>query len=155
MYVLERSLVVPRSPAEVFPFFTDAANLERLTPKFLGFTILTPAPMEVKPGTVIDYRIRLNGVPLRWRTRIEEVVPNERFVDVQVRGPYKSWRHIHTFRPVPGGTALGDRVEYELPLGPLGALAHALVVKRQLRAIFDYRTQVMRELFGESASRAG
>lgn len=151
MYVLERSLVVPRPAAEVFPFFTDATNLERLTPKFLQFHILTPTPIEVRPGTLIDYRIRLGGIPMRWRTRIDDVVPNERFTDVQLRGPYKSWRHTHTFRSVPGGTELGDRVEYELPFGPLGALAHALFVKRQLKTIFDYRAKVMREMFGPLA----
>lgn len=148
MYVLERTHVVPRPRAEVFPFFADAANLERITPPFLGFKILTPPPIEMRAGTLIDYRIKLQGVPLRWRTLIEQFEPNERFVDVQVKGPYARWHHTHTFRDVPGGTEVGDRVEYALPLGPLGRAAHAVFVERQLRTIFAYRATVMRELFG-------
>ncbi len=148
MYTLERTLVVPRPIDEVFPFFADAANLERLTPPLVGFTILTPPPIVMKAGTLIDYRIRVNGIPLRWRTLIESFDPPHSFVDTQLRGPYAHWHHTHTFREVPGGTELGDRVEYALPLGPLGKIAHALFVKRQLRTIFDYRSQVMRELFG-------
>ena len=148
MYVLERSQFVPRPRGEVFPFFADAANLERLTPPFLGFTILTPQPIEMRPGARIDYRIRLNGIPMTWQTEITEFVPGERFVDVQLRGPYKLWRHTHTFTDTLGGTELGDRVEYELPLGPLGRLAHRAFVHRQLKTIFDYRAQVMRDLFG-------
>src|SRR4051812_36809540 len=148
MYVLERTQIVRRPRAEVFPFFADAGNLERLTPPFLGFQILTPLPIEMKIGARIDYRIRLNGVPLRWQTLIEEFVAGERFVDVQVKGPYRRWHHTHTFRDVPGGTELGDRVEYELPLGPIGRLLHRALVKRQLRTIFDYRARVMTELFG-------
>ena len=147
MYILERSLVVPRGIDEVFPFFADAANLERLTPPFLGFTILTPTPIEMRPGTLIDYRIKLNGIPMKWRTLIESFEPPYRFVDTQLAGPYKRWHHTHTFREVPGGTELGDRVEYTLPFGPLGRIAHVLV-KRQLKTIFDYRAQVMREMFG-------
>lgn len=148
MYTLERTLVVPRSRDEVFPFFADAANLERLTPPFLGFTILTPLPIDMRAGALIDYRIKLNGIPMRWRTLIESYDPPNSFVDTQVKGPYARWHHTHTFRDVPGGTEIGDVVRYELPLGPLGRLAHAVMVKRQLATIFDYRTRVMMELFG-------
>lgn len=148
MYTLERTLVVPRPRDEVFPFFADPANLERLTPPFLGFTILTPQPIEMRAGALIDYRIRLSGIPMKWRTLIESYDPPHSFVDTQLRGPYKRWHHTHTFREVPGGTELGDRVEYALPLGPLGSIAHAVMVARQLRTIFDYRTKVMQELFG-------
>ncbi|MFN0247362.1 MAG: SRPBCC family protein [Kofleriaceae bacterium] len=148
MYILERTLVVPHPRDELFPFFADAANLERLTPAFLGFTILTPLPIVMHAGTLIDYRIRLSGIPMRWRTLIESFDPPHRFVDRQLEGPYKLWHHTHTFREVPGGTELGDRVQYELPLGPLGRLAHAVMVERQLKTIFDYRTKVMTEMFG-------
>jgi ligand-binding SRPBCC domain-containing protein len=148
MYVLERTQIVRRPRAEVFPFFADAGNLERLTPPFLGFEIVTPLPIDMKTGARIDYRIRLNGVPMRWQTVIEEFVPGERFVDVQVKGPYRRWHHTHTFRDVPGGTELGDRVEYELPFGPIGRILHRAIVNRQLRTIFDYRARVMTELFG-------
>jgi len=147
MYVLERTQIVPRPRAEVFPFFADPANLERLTPPLVGFTILTPSPIAMKPGALIDYKIKINGIPVKWRTEIAAYDPPNMFVDVQLKGPYKTWRHTHTFRDVPGGTELGDHVEYELPLGPLGTIAHALFVKRQLKTIFDYRTKVLAEMF--------
>lgn len=148
MYVLERTQIVPRPRAEVFPFFADAANLERITPPFLGFKILTPQPIEMRAGTTIDYRIKLSGLPLKWKTLIEAFEPDERFIDVQLKGPYKRWHHTHTFRDVPGGTEVGDRVEYELPFGILGRAVHATIVTRQLKTIFDYRARVMRDLFG-------
>jgi ligand-binding SRPBCC domain-containing protein len=148
VYRLERTLTIPRPRADVFPFFADAANLERLTPPFLGFQILTPRPIAMGPGTRIEYRIKLNGISMKWRTLIETYEPGVMFVDTQERGPYKVWRHTHTFEDVPGGTRLGDVVEYQLPLGPLGSLAHALFVRRQLTTIFDYRAKVMTEMFG-------
>ena len=149
MYELVRSQRVAAPRPEVFAFFADAANLSEMTPPALGFEILTPQPIEMHPGTRIDYRITLHHVPMTWHTLIEDFVPSERFVDVQVKGPYKLWHHTHTFRDAAGGgTELGDHVRYELPLGPLGALAHAIAVKRQLRQIFDYRARVMRERFG-------
>lgn len=148
VYVLERTQIVPRPRAEVFPFFAEAANLERLTPPSLGFKILTPQPITMRAGTTIDYRIKLSGVPMRWRSLIAAFEPGERFVDLQLAGPYAHWHHTHTFRDVPGGTEVGDRIEYALPLGPLGRAAHAVFVRRQLRTIFDYRERVMREMFG-------
>lgn len=152
MYVLERTQVIPRPRDEVFTFFADATNLERLTPSFLGFKILTPRPIEMCAGAVIDYRIKLSGLPMRWKTLIESFVPGEKFVDVQLTGPYARWHHTHTFRDVPEGTEVGDRIEYELPLGPLGRIAHFILVKRQLRTIFDHRQHVMRELFPRRAA---
>lgn len=148
MHLLERTQIVPRPRAEVFSFFADAANLQRLTPPFLGFTILTPQPIAMRTGTIIEYRIKLSGLPLRWKTLIAAFEPNDRFVDVQLSGPYAHWHHTHTFRDVPGGTEVGDRVEYQLPFGVLGRAVHAVVVTRQLRTIFDYRGRMMRELWG-------
>lgn len=149
-YVLEREQFVPRRRPEVFAFFADAANLERLTPATLRFRTLTPAPIEMRPGAVIDYRLSLLGIPFRWRTVIEAFEPESRFVDLQASGPYKLWRHTHTFEDAPGGTLIRDRVEYELPFGPLGAIARALFVRRQLDHIFDYRRAVIDGMFRAS-----
>jgi ligand-binding SRPBCC domain-containing protein len=148
MYVLEREQQVPRPRAEVFPFFADASNLERITPPALRFRILSPTPIEMRAGAIIDYQLRLAGVPFRWRTVIETWEPPHRFVDIQERGPYRLWRHTHTFDESPdGGTLMRDRVEYELPLGPLGKLAHAIAVKRQLAGIFAFRNRVVAEMW--------
>jgi len=148
-YVLERAQTVRRPRREVFAFFADAANLERLTPGSMHFHILTPVPIEMRAGALIDYRIALYGLPLKWRTLIEAFEPEVRFVDVQLSGPYRYWRHVHTFSDAgDGGTVVADRVEYELPLGALGSVAHALFVRRQLRHIFDFRRRVIGEMFG-------
>ncbi len=138
-WVLERTQLVPRRRDDVFAFFSDAHNLEAITPGFLRFRVVTPGRIALAPGTLIDYRLSLFGVPFSWRTRIEEYVPGERFVDVQLSGPYRRWRHLHTFEDAAGGTLVGDRVEYELPFGPLGAVAHALFVRRSLARIFAHR----------------
>jgi ligand-binding SRPBCC domain-containing protein len=148
VFVLEREQVVAAARPDVFAFFSDAANLERLTPPSLRFEILTPTPIPMKAGTVIDYRLRLFAVPFRWRTLIERFEAPTSFVDVQTEGPYRLWRHTHSFTEVPGGTAIADRVEYELPLGRLGVLARALFVRRQLDAIFRHRRAVIADLFG-------
>jgi ligand-binding SRPBCC domain-containing protein len=150
VHLLEREQVVPRGRPEVFAFFADARNLERLTPASLRFTILTRGPILMRAGTVIDYRIKLSGLPLRWRTLIEVFAPEDRFVDVQTRGPYKTWRHLHEFHEVPGGTAIVDRVEYELPFGPLGDVVHAAIVRRRLDGIFGYRRATIEALFGKA-----
>jgi ligand-binding SRPBCC domain-containing protein len=138
--VLIREQRLPGSPSQVFPFFGDAANLERITPPWLRFRVITPRPIEMGAGTLIEYRLRLHGVPLRWLTRIDAWEPPHRFVDRQLRGPYRGWRHEHTFPPDgPDGTLMRDRVEYSLPLGPLGWLADAVLVRRDLARIFDHR----------------
>ncbi|MFO0897786.1 MAG: SRPBCC family protein [Pirellulales bacterium] len=153
-YRLERAQFVPRPRSEVFPFFADAGNLESITPDFVGFRILTPRPIAMRAGTIIDYQIKLFGVPLNWRTEIESFDPPERFVDVQRRGPYRLWRHTHRFLEQPGGTLLVDEVDYQLPAGPLGPLAHALFVRRSLDRIFAHRQAMIARLFGEPASAA-
>ena len=145
-YVLERVQFIPRPLTEVFPFFADASNLEAITPKFLNFQILTPRPIPLRPGSLIDYQIKLFGLPLKWRTRIEEFEPPQRFVDVQLRGPYKLWHHTHEFLETGGGTLMTDRVRYQLSFGPLGSLAHILWVRRTLARIFDHRRQTIERL---------
>jgi hypothetical protein len=147
-YTLERSQILPRPASEVFAFFAEPRNLEVMTPAFLRFRIVPPIPEEIRAGTVIDYRLGLFGLPLRWRSLIAELEPGRRFIDVQVRGPYASWHHLHEFGDVPGGTLVRDSVRYSLPLGPFGRLAHAMFVRRTLERIFDYRSAKLVELFG-------
>jgi ligand-binding SRPBCC domain-containing protein len=147
-YFLERSLLIPRPREEVFAFFADALNLERITPPFLRFHILTPPPIAMHTGTLIDYELRLYGVKFKWKTRIEGFQPPHFFVDAQLKGPYRQWVHRHTFEEVQGGTLMRDRVEYALSLGPLGALAHALMVRRSVEKIFAFRNQTIAGIFG-------
>jgi ligand-binding SRPBCC domain-containing protein len=139
VHILRREQLLPGAPGEVFEFYAEAGNLERITPRWLGFQIVTPQPIEMRPGALIEYRLKLHGAPLRWLTRIEAWEPGERFVDVQVRGPFRRWHHTHTFEPCAGGTCARDEVRYALPLGPLGELAHRLFVRRDLELIFDFR----------------
>jgi ligand-binding SRPBCC domain-containing protein len=147
--VLERIQIVQRPLAETFRFFSDPRNLERLTPAFLNFKFVTPPPEVMRPGDVIDYRIRLYGVPVHWRTRIEVVEAPNRFVDVQEKGPYASWRHSHTFTDIGGGrTEMKDRVEYAMPLGPLGEIAYHLFVRRSLTEIFEFRERKLAAIMG-------
>jgi ligand-binding SRPBCC domain-containing protein len=150
-YELSREQTVPRPRREVFEFFSRPENLGKITPAGLGFKILTPLPLELQRGSVIDYVLRIAGLPVRWRTLITAFDPPHRFVDEQLSGPYDFWHHTHTFEEVDGGTRITDRVRYTLPLGPLGELAHALFVRRQLRKIFEHRRKVTAELFATSA----
>lgn len=143
--VLQTEVFIPRPRAEVFAFFADASNLERLTPRWVNFRIVTPPPIEMKQGAIIDYTIRIHGVPVRWRTEIEAWEPPRRFVDTQLQGPYWLWRHEHTFEEVEGGTLCGDRVTYR---APMGWLTHPLLVDRDVRRIFEYRKAKLLEIFG-------
>lgn len=145
---------VPRPPAQVFPFFAAAENLERLTPAWLSFRILTPLPIAMQEGTLIDYRIGVRGLPLRWRTRIARWEPPHAFVDEQLSGPYTLWHHTHTFTPSDGGTVLGDEVLLRPKGGPLAPLVMALFVRRDVDRIFRFRARVMAELFDADPATA-
>jgi ligand-binding SRPBCC domain-containing protein len=146
-HVLSISTFVARPRAEVFSFFSDAENLERITPTQLRFQMTTPTPVRMGKGTLIDYRLRLFGVPFRWRTRISVWNPPSSFVDEQLSGPYAKWVHTHSFQEAGGGTAVTDSVRYRLPVFPLGELALPFV-RLQLKYIFTYRAERIKELLG-------
>ena len=133
----------------VFDFFSRAENLEAITPPWLGFRIVTTLPIDMREGTLIEYSLRLRGLPLRWASRIERWNPPHAFVDVQVRGPYRLWEHTHSFAAIQGGTEMTDTVRYALPFGPIGRLA-APFVARDLRRIFDYRASVIVQSIGSA-----
>ena len=149
--ILEREQLLPGNLDDVFGFFADAFNLEAITPPWLRFRVVTPGPIAMGAGTVIEYRLVLHRVPVRWLTRIEIWEPGRRFVDVQIEGPYRAWRHTHSFAARDGDTLMRDTVRYALPWGPIGRLAHAAFVRRDLDRIFDFRDRaVARRLDGSS-----
>jgi ligand-binding SRPBCC domain-containing protein len=142
--VLRRTQRLDGTPEQVFPFFADAANLDAITPPLLRFRTITPMPVEMATGTVIQYALRLHGVPLRWTSVIQVWDPPHRFVDVQIIGPFGLWHHEHRFEPSgDGGTTMTDVVHHGVGLGPLGALARRLFVLRDVDAIFDHRERVI------------
>jgi ligand-binding SRPBCC domain-containing protein len=143
-FQLEASQLVPRPRADVFAFFSDVANLESLTPPWLNFHIVTPTPIRMEVGALIDYRLRVHGIPLRWRTRISVWEPQRRFVDEQLRGPYRLWHHEHVFEDIKGGTRMHDRVTYAV-WG--GALINRLFVRKDVEKIFAYRAQQLQQHF--------
>lgn len=142
---LQSELVLPRPVAEIFPFFADARNLERITPEWLQFRVLTPGPITMQPGTRINYQLRLHGFPVRWQSEITAWEPPYRFVDEQRRGPYRMWVHEHTFEPCGNGTRCRDVVRYAV-WG--GRLVERLFVRRDVERIFDFRAARLREIFG-------
>jgi ligand-binding SRPBCC domain-containing protein len=147
-YVLQREQWIPRPVDEVFAYFADAQNLEAITPPWLGFRILTAAPVVMQAGTRIAYRIRWHGWPMQWLTEIQSWAPPTEFVDVQVRGPYRLWHHTHRFESLKNGTSMRDVVQYALPLGFVGRMVHRWLVEAELKAIFDYRAIQVARLMG-------
>jgi ligand-binding SRPBCC domain-containing protein len=139
---------LPRPRDEVFRFFADARNLQRITPAFLHFEVITPGPLEMRTGTLIDYRLRLRGIPLRWRTEITTWEPPIRFADVQLRGPYAEWVHTHTFDEEDGGTLVRDTVRYRLSgPRPLARIINRVLVAPDTKRIFEFRHQALETLF--------
>jgi ligand-binding SRPBCC domain-containing protein len=151
-YVLEREQVIERPRSETFAFFSDAFNLERITPRFLNFQILNEPPIQMAEGTLLHYRLGLFGIRFYWKTLIEKWSPEESFVDVQLKGPYALWRHTHTFEELSQtSTLVRDHVEYQIPYRLFGRIAHILFVKRSLKRIFDYRAQIIARLLAPAA----
>lgn len=145
-HTLTRTITIGRGCREVFDFFADAANLERITPPELNFHIITPQPIEIKKGTLIDYKLNLRGLPMKWRTEIAVWEPPFEFVDQQLSGPYSQWIHRHIFTEIePDKTQIEDEVKYRLPLEPLGDVLH-FIVRRELNYIFDHRQRAVAEL---------
>lgn len=156
VHILERSQRVAVPAQQAFDFYVDALNLEPMTPPWLHFKVTTPGELVLRQGTLLDYRLRLHGVPLRWQTLIEIWEPPLRFVDIQAKGPYSLWEHTHLFEQDGDSTVIHDRVRYAIPLGPLGALAHRVFVRRDLERIFDFRAAAVSErLLSPSARSAG
>jgi len=149
-YRFESQLWLPQARDQIFKFFADPRNLERLTPDWLHFEILTAPEIEIGEGTLVDYRLRLRGIPLRWQSEIQVWQPPHRFIDRQTRGPYSLWVHEHTFTEKDNGTVVGDKVEYA---APGGRLVQKFFVAPDLERIFQYRHRVLEEIF-QSADRA-
>ena len=145
VFEIRKEVWLPRPIDEVFDFFSDARNLERLTPPTLRFEVLTPSPIRMAAGTLIDYKLKLRGIPVRWQSEITMWDPPHRFVDEQRRGPYRMWKHEHTFVESDGGVFAKDNVSYAVPGG---ALINTLFVARDVRNIFDYRTEQLLKALG-------
>lgn len=145
VFHLKTEQKIEKPQDELFSFFSDAYNLAEITPPWLDFQMLTPAPIEMKVGTLIDYRLKLRGIPIRWQSEITDWSPPLAFTDQQRRGPYRRWIHTHTFAPVSGGTLVRDEVEYAV-LG--GSLIQKFFVAPDIEKIFAYRAAKLKELIG-------
>jgi hypothetical protein len=144
IFTLDSELWLDRPLKEVFAFFADPMNLETITPAWLQFTIKTAPQFEMRQGALVDYRLRLHGIPLAWRSRITVWDPPLKFVDDQVKGPYRLWHHEHTFEKKDGGTLVRDHVDYAVPGG---LLVQKLMVRREVERIFDFRRRKLAEIF--------
>jgi ligand-binding SRPBCC domain-containing protein len=137
----------PAPLSKVFDFFSSVHNLERITPPWLNFQVLTPADQKIEAGSLIDYRLRIHGVSVKWRTLIESWDPGRSFVDTQLRGPYKKWHHTHRFEELQGGVLIEDRVLYRVPFFFVGEAFGGAWVRRDVERIFQYRKKIIREIF--------
>jgi ligand-binding SRPBCC domain-containing protein len=146
-YHLQCELITSCPLLDTFEVFKNPLNLAKITPSWLNFQVVTK-DVQMRKGAEIEYNIRWLGLPMRWKTLISDYDPPNSFVDEQAKGPYALWRHHHTFEETAGGTKVGDHVEYALPLGKLGELAHTVMVKRQLEAIFRFRQREIGSLLG-------
>ena len=147
VYKLKFKQVINSSLDDVFSFFSNPENLSKITPKKLGFNILTPTPIKMKEGQLIDYSIKLLGKKIRWRTMITEYIPKVKFVDQQLKGPYSMWHHTHEFRDVDGKVEMTDEIYYVMPFGLLGRLVNFLFVSRDLNNIFKHRVEIINKIF--------
>jgi ligand-binding SRPBCC domain-containing protein len=148
IFRLHREQLVRRPLRDVFDFFARPENLAVITPPWLGFRILTPSPILMKKGTVIDYSIRVMGVRVRWQSLISAYDPFRGFTDEQLKGPYSFWHHTHDFAETDWGTLITDEIQYAMPLGPIGQIGQKLIVQRQLEEIFHHRSRVIERIFG-------
>lgn len=149
--VLRTAQWLPRTPDEIWPFFSSAENLQRITPPWLDFKVVTPTPIEMGEGTLIDYKLKVHGLPIQWRSIIRDWDPPRQFVDEQLKGPYRLWHHTHVFEPKDDGTLARDVVRFRVPGG---RLMSAIFVRRDLEKIFTYRQQVLEQMFGERCGDA-
>lgn len=141
--VLDTDVWLPAPRRDVFDFFSNAENLGAITPAWLKFQLVTPTPIAIVPGTTLDYRLRIHGIPVAWRSVITVWDPPRRFVDEQARGPYRRWVHTHSFEDERGGTRARDHVEFAAPGGKLVEW----LVMRDVRRIFDYRQRTLQKIF--------
>lgn len=147
---LVRSQTIPASIDEVWKFFADPHNLAAITPDAMNFSIESAPDRDLRLDDVIRYRLRIGGIPIRWVSKITDWRPGVSFVDLQLRGPYRRWRHLHAFEATSNGTRMTDEIEYELPMGWLGALVAGRYVERQLEKIFDHRSRIINSVFGDT-----
>ena len=147
MHILTKTTIINRPLVEVFNFFSNAENLNVITPPDMQFKIISPLPIQIKKGALIDYKIKVNGIPFKWQTEISEWQPNIRFVDQQIKGPYRVWIHEHTFEEVDGQTHMKDYVQFLSPGWFLEPLINKLFVEKKVKAIFEYREKILKDLF--------
>ena len=153
--VIQRETLIREPLEKVFDFFSNAKNLEIITPPFLKFTILEQSTPEIQKGTVLTYQLKVHGIPIKWKSLIEEWVPNSHFVDTQISGPYKKWHHLHTFESTPEGTAVKDIVHYRVHMGYLGHLLTGKWVRKDVESIFTFRESMIESIFSQKTTLNG